>query len=218
MLTYTQLINKVLRKLREDEVAGPTSSAYATLIGDMVNEAKREVEDAWKWTALRQTIQITTVDGTQEYSVTGSGQRFKLQDPTNSVYDTTNLHRLVPANAAWVRRALLENAVVQIPSYYYFEGVDANGDAKINFYSIPDGAYDINIDLVVPQEDFSVGTEVLSIPDWPVFLGAYAKAVDERGEDHGTSIGKAFHNYANAISDAIAIDESLTVGESTWHV
>ena len=52
-MTYLEAINKVLRRLREDEVAAPSTSAYSKLIGELVNDANRMVEDAWDWGELR---------------------------------------------------------------------------------------------------------------------------------------------------------------------
>ena len=48
-MTYLDAINRVLRRLREDEVSSVTSTAYSKLIGDYVNDAVRLVEDAWDW-------------------------------------------------------------------------------------------------------------------------------------------------------------------------
>jgi hypothetical protein len=217
MATYTSIINSVLRRLRESTVAAPTSSDYALLIGEFVNETKREVEDAWKWTALRTTIPLTTANGTSQYSITGAGDRFKLQDPTHSVYNATTLARLLPQKSQWLKEQALLNTSVQEPAYYYIEGKDGSGDPYINFYSTPDAVYTINVDLVLPQASFSVGTEVLSVPEWPVVLGTYAKAIAERGEDNGKTHGEALNKFGFALSDAVAMDESLTTGETTWY-
>ena len=218
MATFTNLINSTLKKLRESEVAGPTTNAYAAMIGEFINDTKREVEDAWNWTALRTTIPISTVGGTQQYAVTGAGKRFRLQDPKRSVYDVTNSHRLLPQPSAWVKEKLLINPNQQAPSYYYFEGFDGSEDPYVNFYAIPDAVYTINFDLIVPQDDFSIGTETLSVPSHPVILGAYAKALAERGEDNGKTHGEAIAAYGMALADTIAIDVSRTVGELDWHV
>jgi hypothetical protein len=218
MATYTSLINSVLVRLRESTVSGPSSTDYAGLIGALVNETKREVEDAWKWNTLRTTIPITTEQGTSQYSLTGAGQRFKLQDPLNSVYDVTNLAQLTPQNPQWIKKSALANSNEGTPSFYYFEGMDSNGDMYVHLYATPDDVATINFELVVPQDTFTVGTEVLSVPEMPVILGAYAKAIAERGEDNGSTHGGGQQKYQAALSDAIAIDESLTFGETTWYV
>jgi predicted N-acetyltransferase YhbS len=56
-MTYLELVNKVLRRLRESEVSTVqgvgNANQYARLIGDFINEAKSQVEVAWDWSALR---------------------------------------------------------------------------------------------------------------------------------------------------------------------
>ena len=56
--TYLTLVNDVLSRLRESEVTSVSDNTYSSLIGRFVNEAKREVEDAWNWNRLRSTITI----------------------------------------------------------------------------------------------------------------------------------------------------------------
>ena len=217
MATYLSIINQVLVKLREPQVASPSESTYSALIGGMVNETKREVEDAWRWTSLRQTIPVVTVNGTSQYSVTGAGKRFRLQSPKFSVYDATNKTHLTKTSSQVMKQNLIEDTLVGFPCAYYFEGFDINGDPKVNLYRIPNDAYTINFNIVVAQEDLSLGTEGLDVPDWPVMLGAYAKAIAERGEDDGRAHGEALTKYTLALSDAIAIDEALTDDEVTWN-
>ena len=76
-MTYRQIINSVLRRLREDSIVtdwagdlidatGP--SDYQVLIGDFVNEVKREVEDAWDWTSLRNLVTVATVNNQTTYT------------------------------------------------------------------------------------------------------------------------------------------------------
>ena len=78
MATFLDCVNGVLRRIREDEVVTVIQSDYSKLIGDMVNEAKREVEDAWNWSVLRTTKTITTVSGTQNYEIPTTNPRARL--------------------------------------------------------------------------------------------------------------------------------------------
>ncbi len=218
MATFTSVINNVLKRMREDTVAGPTSSDYSSLIGELVNETKREVEDAWKWHSLRTTVPVVTSDSVSQYSVTGAGNRFKFQDKKFNAYNITEPHRLTMQNAEWLKQQAVTTSDTQAPSYYYFEGSDSNGDPYVNFFNTPDGVYTINFSLVVPQADFTIGTEVFKVPEWPVILGSYAKAIAERGEDNGRSHGEALSKYERALSDAISIDFAMSPGEdSDWH-
>ncbi len=205
MKTYLQLVNGVLRKLRESEVSTILESAYSTLIGDFVNDAKQEVEAAWKWTALRSTITIATVNAQSGYTVTGSGQRFRVL----SIFDTVNKNFIHQVDSQIMKRWIAQGTAGKA-HYYYWEGVDSAGDMKINFFPIPNAAENIDYHLVVPQADFTLEGTKLTIPYKPVLLRAYALAMDERGDDAGAGQDKADGAYANALQDAISLDQELS--------
>ena len=59
-MTYLEAVNKVLRRLREDEVVSVSSNPYSKLIGELINDAKRIVEDAWDWSSMRTTLTVDT--------------------------------------------------------------------------------------------------------------------------------------------------------------
>ena len=83
-MTFLELINDVLIRMREPTVASNAQNAYSTLIGRFVNDAKRQIEDAFSWNVLGQTVTITTVAATYVYSMTGAGQKFQVQDVINT--------------------------------------------------------------------------------------------------------------------------------------
>ena len=218
MATYISTINRVLRRLRESEVASPTDSDYSQLIGDFVNEAKREVEDAWEWTALRQQIQVTTAASTNGYAITGAGQRFRFVDPLGRAYDETNNNWVRPGHYTKLKEQLQLSSNTGAPKWFYIEGTDTNDDPQVYFFNIPGGTYTINFDLVVPQDDLTDGTTRILVPEYPVFLGAYAKAIAERGEDNGTTNDRAEAKFTLALQDAVTIDTNLAQGEDVWTV
>jgi hypothetical protein len=59
-MTYLQLINNVLTRLREDVITADQidSDPYFRFIGTAINDAKDRVEDAWQWGALRGTDHV----------------------------------------------------------------------------------------------------------------------------------------------------------------
>src|SRR6056300_1108243 len=87
-MTYLNLVNNVLRRLREDEVSSVTSNTYSKMVGDFVNDAKKIVEAAWDWSALRTTLTITTTADIFNYVLTGSQNRIKA---LNVINDTSNV-------------------------------------------------------------------------------------------------------------------------------
>ena len=83
-MTYLDLINSVLRRLREDTVDTANGTDYSHLIGDLVNDAKKIVENSFDWTSLRDSITINTVSGTDTYSLTNSGDLAVIKDVMNT--------------------------------------------------------------------------------------------------------------------------------------
>ena len=86
-MTYLDIVNNVLRRLRESTVSDITETTYSTMVGDFVNDAKKLCEDAWDWSALRTDITVTTSSGTSSYSLTNSGESTKVLYALN---DTKN--------------------------------------------------------------------------------------------------------------------------------
>ena len=66
--------------MREDTVDTANGTDYSALIGDLVNDAKKIVENSFDWTALQDSITLTTTSGTSEYSLTGSGDQAVVKD------------------------------------------------------------------------------------------------------------------------------------------
>lgn len=202
-MTYLELINDVLIRLREPTVTSNAQNAYSTLIGRFVNDAKRQVEDAFGWNVLGTTVTITTVAATYIYSMTGAGQKFQVQDVINT---TSNIPL---QNISFVEMNRYQNLVPTtngIPQYYSFDGVDANGDTKVVLYPRPDGVYSVPFSLVVPQAKLAADATSVLVPDFLVVQNAYARALVERGEDGGLSSSEAYQLYRGMLSDQIALE------------
>ena len=204
-MTFLQLVNDVLIRLRETQVSTVTETSYSTLIGRFVNDAKRQIEDSYGWNVLGQTVTITTTSGTYEYSMTGAGQKFQVMDALNT---TANVGL---QNISFVQMNRFQNlvpAISGIPEYYSFDGVDNNGDTKVVLYARPDGVYTIPFALTVPQATLSSdGTNVL-VPDVLVVQNAYARALVERGEDGGLNSSEAYQLYRSMLADYIALEST----------
>jgi len=217
MATYLSLVNEVLRRLREDEVTTVSDTAYSELIGDFLNQIKEEMEDATSWNALRSTIQVTTVGDstTFRYSLTGTGQRSLILDVWNDTEDMWLRKR----SSQWLT-ARLNTVPVDVNSaiYYGINGIDSSGDIYVDTYPVTSTTETLNFNMVVPEAILSVDTDETSMPRRALVLGAWALAIDERGEDGGVSFTKADARYRAALSDAIAIDASYFPDEFIMEV
>lgn len=212
-MTYLELVNNVLRRLREDTVSTVTETAYTTIVGDIVNDAKRQVEDSWDWSALRETINVSTSSGTQEYSLTGTGNRATIIDAQN-VTDSFFLH---PRSQQWGRRYDLTTTGNSSPTWYTTSGVDGSGDTQVKLYPTPDGTYSLNFNVVQRTVDLSNDADTVSIPSQPIIQLAYAMAARERGEVGGSMAAEIFGIAKRVLADAISQDSALNPTDMIYY-
>jgi hypothetical protein len=213
MATYLDIVNNVLRRLREPVVSSVNDTEYSAMIGVMINDAKREVEDAYDWNALTDTLTAVTSDAVFNYVLTGSRTRFRVMDVLN---DTSDFN-LRYAPSTWMNRQyLLTDTQKGEPLYYNFNGVDSNGDTQVDMYPIPDGVYNIRFNLVIPQADLVVDNTRILVPDHLVSMLTYSKAIAERGEDSGLLSSEAYQMYRLALADAVAIERNHYNEEMEW--
>ena len=207
-MTYLELVNDVLIRLRESSVTTVGETAYSSLIGKFVNDAKRQIEDSFNWNVLSTTVTLTTVANTSSYSMTGAGQKFQVNDAINTTSDVGL------QNISFVRMNRNLNFATPatgVPAEYAFSGVDASGDTKVDLYAIPDGVYTILFDLAVPQAALSSDGTSVKVLDYLVAQSAYARALIERGEDGGTASSEAYALFRAMLSDAIALESTRYV-------
>lgn len=217
-MTYLELINSVMRRLREVEVSTAQGSSntnkYARLIGDFVNEAKSQVESAWDWSALRNTLTLTTSNNVFNYELNGTRNNFKVLDVWN---DTSNIEMLYK-DAYWFNREFLTATPEKdAPTFYNFNGVSSDGDTQVDIYPIPDGVYALRFNVTQRNLDLSADSDTLLIPTRPVILLATAMAIEERGEDGGQQSNNAYGAYRNALADEIALDAARHPEDTIWY-
>jgi len=204
-MTYLELVNDVLVRLRESTVSTVGETTYSSLIGKFVNDAKRQIEDSYTWNALAQTVTITTTSGVSSYALTGAGQKFRVTDAIN----TTSVITLDNITVADMNRKLNFGTPSQsIPSEFCYNGVDGNGDTKVDLFPVPNGVYTLLFDLIIPQANLSADGTSVKVLDYLVTQSAYARALIERGEDGGTNSTEAYALFKGMLSDAIAMEST----------
>jgi hypothetical protein len=219
-MTYREVMNEVLIRLRETPIVSDWSGAindsstvsdYNKVIGALVNDAKRSIESYHDWQILRETVNITTVADTKNYNL-NSGQEFKIIDVVNNA--TGN--ELLQVSRAYLNRERYPTASTGEPHYYGFNGADSSNNLKVDLSPTPSKAETISFDIVKYQDVLTNAATVVKIPTKPLILGAYARALSERGEDGGTQSSIAAQEAASAISQAIMMDSGNTQFESDW--
>jgi len=231
-MTYLELVNAVLKRLRESTVGSVTETVYSTLVGEFVNDAKRVVEDAWAWRALIDTVTVTLSEGTRTYDIEdytcdnlGVYPRERARvfiDPE----DGSPLIRITTDNEeSWIakvpqsykfieRQQALNDSTYDKPTSVII-GVNPSplagrSNIRLQTVPIPDGTYSLQLYLVNPQNPLSSSSDTLQVPYDPVIQLAYLYCLYERGEEVGEMLSLTAEKAKDALSDAIQHDSSLT--------
>lgn len=233
-MTYREIINSVLRRLREDTINADwsgdlydsnTVTDYQKLIGELVNDSKKSVESYHDWQALRESFNIKTKAGNMQYTLgdatRGAGISFKVLDVINQTTGTV----LGQVPSSWLNEQVFPLAEIQSgePLNYAFNGISQatptrEPDFNIDFYPVPDAVHTISVNLVGAQEELKTASQVLRTPSQPVILGAWARAVAERGEDGGTISSAISAEAREALVMAVQLDSSNMEYERDWTV
>jgi hypothetical protein len=161
-LTYLQIINRVLGRLREGSVAANDSTEYSTFIGTLVNQVKAEIEDAFHWNSMRDTYSVSAEVGTTSYVLTGAGMNAVILNGWNS---TTSQELRKSTNADFDQKFFGVESVHTGPvEQYLAAGFDANLDLKFDVWPSPSAANTLKLNVYVPQADLSSDSTVPLVP------------------------------------------------------
>jgi hypothetical protein len=213
--TFLSLVNDVLVRLREPTVSTVAENTLSTLVGKFVNDAKREVADAYDWDAFTTSVTITTTASQYTgYSLTGAGTRFRVIN----VLDITDYGSLLPSTVNEIEKRVFSSASPQNadPSEYAFKGVDSNGDSQVMLWPIPVKTSSLRFSLVVPETDMSADADTTKLAKEPIVLGALARALVERGEDGGLSSSECYALAKKSLADVIAIELARSPENDAW--
>ena len=213
--SYLSLVNDVLVRLREPTVTSVSQTSYAALIGKFVNDSIMQVSDAYDWNCLRNTLTADTTSDIFNYVLVGSGDRFRV---TSVINDTQDIFMTGISSNEMIQYFLLNGGTSQkgAPMNYNFNGMDDNGDTQVDIYPIPDKVYNLRFNIIQPEPELEADTDITKVPKQPVIMGAYARALVERGEDAGLSSSEAYGLFKAALADRIAIESSRYGENEVW--
>lgn len=204
---YIDLVNAVLIRLRESQVSSVSETDYSALIGELVNEAKQEIENTWEWSCLRQNIAVTLAGDstTTDYGLTGSNKRTRVK----GVYNQTKDHRLIMGSFERINQdKVFDDSNATDPYVYTVAGINASGELKLRMWPPSPSADTMQVSVVLPEDELSANTDATNLPKLPIVLLAYAKAISERGEDGGVGFDEADRKASVALGDAIIQDQN----------
>ena len=221
-MTFRELINEVLIRLREDTIAtdwsgnindSTTVTDYQKVIGSLINDSKRNIESYHDWLVLRETKDVATIDGTRNYNLS-SGQEIKVVDVINQATGAN----LVQVSRHYMNSTKYPSENSGEPLYYAFNGSDSSNNLKVDLEPKPNSVQTLSFDIVKYQDELKTASTVLKIPNKPVIIGAWARAVAERGEDGGTQTGIIAEEFKEILNQSIILDSGNTQYETDWYV
>lgn len=225
-MTYLQIVNSVMRMLRETEVTTVAESSYSKLIGTFVQQVIDEMWESWNWNRLLRAVDGTIAAGLSTLDLTADNLA-NLSRATNEksflaydyqrlpmVYDITSgeERRLVQTNRTkYNRDYALSTRPVQPPSEFI---IDQSNDEGWNliFDTTMDKERTIRSYWYIPDDDLDPtssdddSTQV-KMPSRPIILGAVYYALNERGEEIGEPGQIAERRWREALAAAIERDD-----------
>jgi hypothetical protein len=225
MSTMLQVTNRVLRRLREDEVASVADNEYSQLIGDFVADIQEEMVQRHDWTNLFVAASAALADATASYDLAGTNGQAEPWITTGGAATVTytkagsasptpdGTFKLMPFldyNACVYRS---DQTKIGQPHIGGLTPNIATGLMQLQVYPTPGAAQvgdSVTILMFVPparlEVDGSDDATLVPVPDNPLYLGALQLALNERGEEIGEPGNVAERRYENALGAAIEAD------------
>lgn len=209
-MTFVQTVNRVLRRLREDQVSNYDDTDYSTLVSDLVNETITEMQGRCNWHSLIDRFTITTDGSSLVYALTSTesekSRNSNDQLSIRHVFNDSDDYPLIKVPYGHITVAKLSTTPSNNLQWYREMGVDSSGNRQIELY--PDVASKtVVVEAYNPHDDIAASATQILLPARVVFLGAYARAVEERGEDSGTPATSAWQLYRTALADAVVMEQ-----------
>jgi len=210
-MTYIEIVNSVLVRLREEKVDAVNENEYSSLIGQLVNVAKRDVENAFNWEALRKTVHLITEAGTFHYELLDTTTDARTLD----VYNASNRNWMDSRTTEWMDKMFAPKDVPKgSPQAYAWNGVTSTGNLEVDLYPIPAKIERLRFNMTCPQKDLVAEGDELYVSHMLVIENALARAIEERGEDGGSSNQQ--QRYQSLLADAISMESSRKPMETIW--
>jgi hypothetical protein len=211
-MTYIEIVNSVLVRLREEKVEAVNENEYSSLIGQLVNVAKRDVENAFNWEALRKTVHLITEADTFHYELLDTTTDARTLD----VYNASNKNWMDSRTTEWMDAAFAgtDDVPTGSPQVYSWNGITDKGNLEVDLYPIPDKIEKLRFNMTSPQKALKDDGDVLYVPHELVVENALARAIEERGEDGGSSNQEG--RYQRLLADFISMESSRKPMETIW--
>jgi len=196
-----QLVNAVLVKLRQSEVAGLASlDAYGKDVLQTLNDVQNELYQQKNWSFLKETQEIILATGTQNYPMeTDFGRKILVYRNDPSYYELDHL-----SDDEWIEETY-GRADQGTPYIYRFFGRDASGKPLIWLFYVPDASFNnkkLYLDYMTKLTPLAADAETSPFDEGILIQGAFCKIKTNDGD----LAPKDAQDYERARASYIAAD------------
>jgi hypothetical protein len=213
-MTYLELVNAVLTRLREDQVLTVDGSddVVVNIVKNLVNDAKKTCESAHTWSALAKEWTVSTSTDSDAVVIPDSSETVVLED----VFTADGVE-VSTVDKTYLRKRALQSSGNGTPRYYIVDGKEVNGDTRLRVWPTPSSAETLHVYGYQTTPDLVQDSDRLYIPSKPVIYLAQALASRERGEDGSLQASELLALAKQYMSDAIAVDATNNEPENVWN-
>src|SRR5262245_37683412 len=231
-MTVLEVVNKVLKRLREDTVTASDAEEYSSLIAEFVADIHSECVEQHDWSSMNHYINLELVPGQRTYNLGEGGVVDDAERETNNdshlIFDARNRpmaflfddendqygEQIFACSVADMDRLFqldrqMEN---EQPYHISYNLAPGNEGVELNVWPLPAASRLLRLKFWTPPLILGDGSDdntELLMPWRPVYLGALYLALNERGEEIGEPGNIAEQRYLRARSSAIESDLKL---------
>jgi hypothetical protein len=231
-MTVLEIVNRVLRRLREDTVTSLIETDYSRMVAEMLYDVHQECLE-YDWSAMQHVIDVPVdasqrvLDLTRLEANSGdilAGGRVTKNDsyvmwdrnhlPMAWIFDDTSDtegDRMIYLQQADMEHLYQTDRDFTADDATYFSlrmSPDRDG-LSMTVWPPPDAAKHIRMRMWTPEDEIDVTADddtTLLVPSRPLILGTIMLALNERGEELGEPGNVAERRYYEARSAAIELD------------
>jgi hypothetical protein len=226
-MTVIQIVNKVLRRLRESQITSLSETEYASMVTDFLVDTHKDLLD-YDWSSMEHTVEVP-IDPNQRILDLSRLEANSGDILAGSALPTTES---IPLWAKWFTTSTdtqgFELSIItneEIDQDYYldtgirsqnlesvaFRGHPSRDGIEATLYPIPNVARHMRVRFWTPEAEIDVTTDTnrtVLVPWRPLYLGTLYLALNERGEEIGEPGGLAEKRFYKAVETAKEADQN----------
>lgn len=232
-MTLLQIVNRVLKRLREDTVASLDSTDYSLMVTEMLYDVHQQCLEAYDWSAMEHVVDVP-VDALQRVldltrleadggDIEAGGRITKNEShvvydlhgrPQAWLFDSdtdTDGDRLIQVSEKDMEALLQQDRdeTNDDPTYFSLRMSPDRAGLQLSIWPPPTSTKHIRIRFWTPEDEIDATDEdsrTVLVPDRPLLLGTIMLALNERGEELGEPGNIAERRFYDALSGAIEQD------------